>query len=98
MNRTAVSLAALGFSFAAVLCPAAERSPEEARAIAAIEKLGGRTIVDEQIPEKPVISVDFQCTAINDAGLANIETLTQLQRLNLEAHRLRTQGWLTSEG
>ena len=50
----------LGLSLAPVLCWAAEPKADQAKAIAEIEKLGGKVTVDEKSPGKPVISVEFE--------------------------------------
>ena len=59
MSRIALSLLMLGLSLAPVLCWAAEPNTDQAKAIAAIEKLGGKVTVDEKSPGKPVISVNL---------------------------------------
>ncbi len=48
MNRAILLLLTLGLSLAPVLCWAAEPKTEEAKAIAEIEKLGGKVTRDEK--------------------------------------------------
>ena len=52
MNRILLLLA---LSLAPVLCWAAEPNADQAKAIAEIEKLGGKVTIDEKRPGKPVI-------------------------------------------
>ena len=59
MNRIVLPLLTLGLSLAPVLCWAAEPNADQAKAIAEIEKLGGKVTVDEKSPGKPVIAVDL---------------------------------------
>ena len=54
MNLAALPLLTLGLSLAPVLCWAAESNADEAKAIAEIEKLGGKVVVDRDSPGKPV--------------------------------------------
>jgi len=76
---------ALGFSLAVVASGwAAEVNPEQAKAIAEIEKLGGRVTLDEKSPSKPVIGVNLTCSLkVTDAGLVHLKGLTTLRSLNL---------------
>ena len=62
---------------------AAEVNPEQAKAIGEIEKLGGRVIIDEKSPDKPVIGVDLVRSQVTDDGLEHLKGLTKLQRLYL---------------
>ena len=48
-----------------------KRSDAEKKAIAAIEKLGGRVTFDEKKQGQPVIGVDLYDTKTTDAGLAH---------------------------
>ena len=65
----------------------AKRSEAEKRAIAAIEKLGGRVKFDEKKPGKPVIGVSFDYMSrpdrVSDAGLVHLLAFRQLQKLHL---------------
>jgi beta-lactamase regulating signal transducer with metallopeptidase domain/Leucine-rich repeat (LRR) protein len=65
----------------------AKPNDEEAKVIAEIKELGGTVIFDENKPDRPVISVDFERAPmgkkITDAVLASLEGLTQLRTLNL---------------
>lgn len=68
----------------------AKASPEtdQAAAIAAIEKLGGKIEVDLEDPDRPVIGMDFSgCDGdrLTDGDLAILEGLTRLQRLSLHS-------------
>ena len=73
-----------------------ESQTDQAQAIAAIEKLGGKVEVDDKSPDRPVVKVDFRDAAITDAGLTHLQALTQLQRLHLMHTRSPTLGWRTS--
>jgi hypothetical protein len=60
MNRIALSMLTLGLSLAPVLSWAAEPNAEQAKAIAAIERLGGKVTVDE----KALGSRAFSCSVV----------------------------------
>ena len=60
MTRIPLSLLTLALSLAPILCWAAEPNADQAKAIAEIEKLGGKVTVDEKSPGKPVISVEWR--------------------------------------
>ena len=55
---------------------AAEPKLEQVRAIAEIQKLGGRLTIDEKNPDKPVISVELNTTNATDAELEHLKILT----------------------
>ena len=83
MSRIALPMLMVGLSLVPVLCWAAEPNADQAKTIAAIEKLGGKVAVDEDSPGRPVIGVDFgqiandlHRTRITDAGLEHLEGLT----------------------
>ena len=50
MNQIILPMLMLGLSLAPVLCWAAEPNTDQARAIAEIEKLGGKVTFDEKSP------------------------------------------------
>ena len=76
MNRIAMLLLAL--SLAPVLCWAAEPKADEAKAIAEIQKLGGKVTRDEKSPGKPVIHVFFLSGShVTDAGLEHLNRFTK---------------------
>ena len=56
---------------------------EQERAIAKVEKLGGKVELDEQRPGKPVIKVDLRRTKATDADLEILKAFTQVRGLNL---------------
>ena len=61
MNKITAAMAHRAILLAAVAwCLGAESSQEDARAIAKIESVGGKISVDEEIPGKPVIGVDYR--------------------------------------
>ena len=69
MNRIILSMLTLGLSLAVVASGwAAEVNPEQAKAIAEIEKLGGKVTVDEKSPDKPVIDVYLSGTEVTDTA------------------------------
>src|SRR5687767_1721662 len=55
----------------------------EERAVAAIEKMGGRVTRDKTAPGLPVIHVDLSSGSVTEAGLKEVAGLKQLKRLNL---------------
>ena len=82
MSRIALSILALSLICAHAGC-AAKPKEGQAKAIAAIEKLGGRVTVDEKSPGKPVVGVRLSDANVTDADLEHIEALTNLRRLDL---------------
>jgi hypothetical protein len=58
-------------------------NPEQAKALAEIEKLGGKVTFDEKSREKSVIGVNMSGTTVTDAGLEHFKGLSQLQELYL---------------
>jgi beta-lactamase regulating signal transducer with metallopeptidase domain len=70
----------------------AEANPEQAKAVAEIEKLGGKVSVDEKSPDKPVIGVDLDSTKVTDTGLEHLRGLTKLQTLNLTRTKVTDAG------
>ena len=84
MNRLVVLMRVLGLSLAVGASSwAAEANPEQTKAIAEIEKLGGQVTLDEKSPDKAVIGVDLTKTKVTDAELVHFKGLTNLQRLVL---------------
>src|SRR5208282_6289001 len=67
----------------------AEPTTDQAKAIAEIEKLGGKVMRDTTSPGKPVVAVDFAPTEwpwknekFTDSGLQHLKGFAQLQSLN----------------
>ncbi len=78
---------ALSVSFAFPI-QAAEPRTGQGKAVAKVNKLGGRVTIDEKDPDKPVIGIDLTATLITDAGLDGLKALTRLQRLALGGTRV----------
>ena len=98
MNRIALALLTLALSLAPVLCWAAEPKTDEVKAIAEIEKLGGRVTRDEGSPGKPVIDVDLGNSQVTDAGLVHLKGLPQLQSLCLYGTQVTDAGLVHLKG
>jgi WD40 repeat protein len=62
---------------------AAKPKTEQEAAIAEIERLGGRLVIDENSPERPVISLDAAGTEFDDAALQRLKGFTRLRELTL---------------
>ncbi len=92
MNRIALPLLMLGLSLAPVLCWAAEPNGDQAKAIAEIEKVGGKVYLDEGSPGKPVNAVNLQRTKVTDAGLIHLHGLTKLEGLDLGGTKVTDAG------
>src|SRR5262249_50838543 len=56
---------------------------DEAAAVKAIEKLGGRVVRDDKLPGKPVVAVLLDSTKVTDAELKTLKEFKSLQYLNL---------------
>src|SRR5213080_2959225 len=56
---------------------------DEASAVKAVEKLGGKVTRDDKLPGKPVIGVNLGHTKMTDAGLKELKHLKHLTSLNL---------------
>ena len=92
MNRLPLMILAQAFSLVAAVCSPSESSADEAKAIAVIRKLGGAMTVDENSPGKPVISVDFTLSRINDGALGHLQGLSQLRSLVLSDTPITGEG------
>ena len=93
MNRIVVLLLVLGLSLAVVASGyAAEANPEQAKAVAEVEKLGGKVTIDEKSLDKPVMGVDLSYTKVTDAGLEHLKGLTNLLSLNLKRTKVTDTG------
>ena len=91
MSRIALPMLALSLSFAFPI-QAAEPRTGQGKAVAKVNKLGGRVTIDEKDPDKPVIGIDLTATLITDAGLDGLKALTRLQRLALGGTRVTDAG------
>jgi internalin A len=79
-------------AFLLVLFFAGCSSPEEGdtQAIQSIVALGGKIVQDDNLPGKPVISVEF--TKLTDAGLKEVAGLKKLTTLNLTGTQVTDVG------
>ena len=80
--------------FAAEIAPAwpAEARESDAKAVAAIEALGGIVNIDEHSLRKPVIGVNLSFKEITDADLTLLNGLTDLNTLDLSCPRVTDAG------
>jgi hypothetical protein len=84
MNRIGRPTLVLSLLLASVpWCLAADQDPDQARAIAEIEKLGGKVVIDEKSSGKPVFRVELCGTQVTDAALEHLKGLPQLKGLSL---------------
>ncbi len=72
--------------------PTAAADADQARAIAEIEKLGRKVVVDEKSPGKPVIGVDLRLAKVTDAWMVHLKGLTALQTLSLRQTKVTDAG------
>ncbi len=70
----------------------AEPNADEAKAVAEIEKLGGKVTVDEKSQGKPAIGVDLNGTQVTDVGLKHLKGFKNLQSLCLEYTKVTDAG------
>lgn len=78
----------------AVLVPAATFVPQDdvEKAIAEIQKLGGKVERDDKAPGKPVTVVSFATLKIDDAALDNVKGLAGLKKLTLNGTAITDAG------
>jgi len=73
------------FAFFMVLGPCvlcARLGPQD-RAIARIQRLGGKYELDEKAPERPLVKVDLSFSQVTDADVAHLKGLAALEELCL---------------
>jgi len=68
------------------------RSEEQEKTISEIQNSGGKVIIDEKSPDKPVIGVDLYGTKVTDNELEQLKELTQLQTLALLGNQVTDAG------
>ena len=61
----------------------AKPAETQEKAVAAVKKLGGTVLVDENLPRKPAIYVSIRHTRVSDAGLVHLKGLLKLRHLYL---------------
>jgi Leucine-rich repeat (LRR) protein len=69
-----------------------QATPEEQRAVAAIEAAGGTFERDQEDPGKPIIRVDLSFKVITDLDLGSLINLKQLQELYLINTKITDRG------
>jgi internalin A len=77
---------------------AVEPNDEQAKAVAEIQKLGGKVTMDEKNPDKPITSVYLAKSKVSDAGLERLERLTRLQSLILSNTNVTDTGLVHLKG
>jgi hypothetical protein len=90
--RCGVILAALicGIAPGRLLAQAGDAEGE--KAIAEIQKSGGKVDRDEASPGKPVIAVNLGVSQVNDAGLEPLKAFPKLKRLTLNSTKITDAG------
>jgi Leucine-rich repeat (LRR) protein len=71
---------------------------KQAKAIAQIERLGGKVQVEENSPDSPVYSIDFSNAKISDEALQNLDSLPRLKVLILSGTKVTDAGLAHLEG
>ena len=92
MFRTILSALLLNVSFASATACGAEAASDQAKAIAEIEKIGGKVAFDESSPAKPVIRIDLSQTKANDATLACLRHVPSIRVLILDGTNITDAG------
>src|SRR2546429_655862 len=64
-------------------CLSGAARADEASAVKAVEKLGGKVTRDDKLPGKPVIGVNLAGTKVTDGDLKELKDLKQLTTLYL---------------
>ena len=77
-----------------VLIPSAPLYADDAedKAVAFVEKLGGRVTRDEKLPGKPVIGVHLSFSTVTDVGLKELAPLKNLTSLVLAGTQVTDVG------
>jgi len=86
MKRITIPMLMLGLSLASLLCWAAEPNPDQAKAIAEIEKIGGKVLVAETKPDPSAVLSSEQNESIARS------LLQHCLELQAKADRLSTRG------
>src|ERR1043166_8220368 len=73
-------------------CLSGAARADEASAVKAVEKLGGKVTRDDKLPGKPVIGVNLGHTKVTDADLKELKHLMQLTSLNLNSTAVTDAG------
>ena len=73
-------------------CLSGAARADEASAVKAVEKLGGKVTRDDKLPGKPVIGVNLGGTGVTDAGLKELKELKQLTTLGLHDAKVTADG------
>src|SRR5438477_11668371 len=73
-------------------CLSGAARADEASAVKAVEKLGGKITRDDKLPGKPVIGVNLTGTKVTDAGLKELKDLKQLTSLILAKTKVTDAG------
>jgi hypothetical protein len=74
------------------------RPTDQDKAVAAVEKLGGKAEVDATQPGKPVIAVDLRGKEVTDEDLEQLKHFPQLQKLDLSVTKITDAGLATVGG
>jgi Leucine-rich repeat (LRR) protein len=77
---------------------ATEAAAQQRKDVAAIHRLGGKAIVDESRPGKPVIEVMLCGNRVTDADLAQLQEMNQLQSLDLNSTQVTDEGLVHLKG
>jgi hypothetical protein len=71
------------FALAVCLGSSARADDAEDKAVAFVEKLGGKVTRDEKLPGKPVTGVNLGLSKVTDLGLKEVVALKNLHKLDL---------------
>ena len=76
------------------LCLGSSAHADEAedKAVAFVEKLGGKVTRDDKAPGKPVVRVSMYSTKVSDAGLKDLAALRGLTTLDLSVTKVTDAG------
>src|SRR5438876_851517 len=77
---------------ALLACLSGATRADEASAVKAVEKLGGKVTRDDKLPGKPVIAVNLTGTKVTDTGLTELKHLKQLTYLYLGITKVTDDG------
>ena len=80
---TGIALWLLAFGLSMASTSSDQPSTEQVKAVAEIEKLGGKIVFEKKGSRNVVVAVDLSTEDVTDAGVEHLQDLASLRSLNL---------------